>query len=1530
MSQVSDAVDRILGVTITHESGGNWGAVNKRTGAYGAFQIMPSNWAPWAKEAGLSPHAPRTRQNQYIVARHKFTEYVSKYGVKGAFAAWYGGPTNGYRYSHGYTTDAKGRPWTAKNGNGDEESIQSYVSTQWANYQRNGGVATGGYLNGLGAADLDNYGNDRSQMQKVFTTDDIPKERSWWDRLSDNYWEHSLNQGIDSTARHIWSWAATLSRGNAVGIPGFSKKYQPTQQDIDYVQKLLPGDTEAQNYVLNSAYSVDHMYMLAAMKKEDYDREQRIAQDASFFEGDIAGGLGALAGDIFDPATIAAIAATGGLDAPEVLEAKGAMTGLNALAKLKTIGRLGTTFYKLSPFAEGTLSRVAFSAVKGATAMGFDRYLAQQFGGFKPNYATNMMMGAALGSAGDAFKWAKHITGKSYAETSVGKAVVPKLLKIENGVLSTALDKRPDTLTTQHFTLPKRMHLDVNRLAKKDPEIHVKLNELKDVKFVSHREAKKIASQESVPFTDKTKVFMVPKTGEVVAVGDKIRSPKALDKIVNSVRIMKDEGLNSVVAEGRSNELVATLRDDHGFAEHEAREIADNMKAVTEMKKAPLVTYPDGTARIHGVDFAPDNPLNPLTEANWLQDRSTVEKEMQGDLPKWFSKKLGTHLETSPFFRTIYGELGNSRVAKVRELGSRLFADPRQRGKLHEYGDGQILPAENIATNIRRELETKFDPYYDLRAEWLHKKGHTSQFGRQSSKYFDKQVVDCYNMKYGNQRSKLGRKFDPEVEKAAKVMKDTFDAALMYGKEVSRMHGGGLEFGSLFDKEWNPVDGEFARRVDTDALCGVLNRYFGNDRDYAVKELTKYGIATCDADKLLAKEQQTLDLKYARDMRAFKEHKIGVEPQKPEKLTLADVEKMIPQKAHEWAMGMIDRNQSRVVFGGKDGLGADPVTFLRNRFPMDTGMTMQLRGKDGNAFDFNFDEMVRDTDVDRIMNSYIKRLSGEIAVHDVLGGNWREASQLLSDAHTGLNKVADTIGSGMSRSDAQSQKDTIREGLSRILGTNYDDDTPRGIWDALSNLARTKTYSDVGAQMWLNQLGEFGQAMAYAGHKVLFKTIPILKDARRAVLSKHSREEEDIAHMIRDHMFGQDIARRVWTRTSSTESRSFRDAMAKSSTMAKVLDFGQDTYNFFSKVTSTLNQLPHLTDCMVRQGQEAGILDSLRWAKGEGTGFRKPFSDRALKAVGVVTKEDKEALQKSISKYLNLKDFDTWREKDTTNYFRWRQLVDNYSLKTIQQMGVGDTPLLKEKNWFTKLMFQFKDYTFRAVNSQTMRALTTHQMDDFLAAGYSMASNTLAYVAQIHLRAWAKYPNDPEKRQAYLDRQLSTGMLVWAAISRGAILGSLPSFGSDMYEAWSGKQMMRTTVNHKSDNNNGMAPSDVMGRVVEEMPAVSNAVDPIYYGLSGAYHGMTSQLTKEDARGLMKLLPLNGWLGFTLASSGITDDLPTNKEVRQQERAEEEMNEPTSEISEDNKPDDNDAGDNQVSGVSDADSSVLSKIMNVR
>lgn len=101
------------------ESGGNYNAENGDTGAYGKYQIIPSNWPSWAEEAGIGADAPRTPENQEIVARFKLGQYYDKYGARGAAIAWYGGEG-----ALNYSEEALNRK---QGDNGEYPSINEYA-----------------------------------------------------------------------------------------------------------------------------------------------------------------------------------------------------------------------------------------------------------------------------------------------------------------------------------------------------------------------------------------------------------------------------------------------------------------------------------------------------------------------------------------------------------------------------------------------------------------------------------------------------------------------------------------------------------------------------------------------------------------------------------------------------------------------------------------------------------------------------------------------------------------------------------------------------------------------------------------------------------------------------------------------------------------------------------------------------------------------------------------------------------------------------------------------------------------------------------------------------------------------------------------------------------------------------------------------------------------------------------------------------------------------------------------------------------
>lgn len=137
--QTGGGTDSFIRAISGQESGsteGNYDAENGRTGAAGRFQIMPDNWASWAEDAGLSPDAPMTPENQNIVARHKFEEYYNEFGNwRDVATAWYAGP-DAVKWSE----EAKNRA----QGNGDEPSINEYADSVMARMGNDAGKpATG-------------------------------------------------------------------------------------------------------------------------------------------------------------------------------------------------------------------------------------------------------------------------------------------------------------------------------------------------------------------------------------------------------------------------------------------------------------------------------------------------------------------------------------------------------------------------------------------------------------------------------------------------------------------------------------------------------------------------------------------------------------------------------------------------------------------------------------------------------------------------------------------------------------------------------------------------------------------------------------------------------------------------------------------------------------------------------------------------------------------------------------------------------------------------------------------------------------------------------------------------------------------------------------------------------------------------------------------------------------------------------------------------------------------------------------------
>jgi hypothetical protein len=118
--------DSFLRAISGQESGGNYGARNKDSGAMGKYQIMPGNIrgsGGWDYEALgrniTTQQFMASPQLQESIAQYKLQSYYNKYGAAGAAVAWYAGPGAVSSYMKG-------------GGNGSQgnyPSIRGYVNS---------------------------------------------------------------------------------------------------------------------------------------------------------------------------------------------------------------------------------------------------------------------------------------------------------------------------------------------------------------------------------------------------------------------------------------------------------------------------------------------------------------------------------------------------------------------------------------------------------------------------------------------------------------------------------------------------------------------------------------------------------------------------------------------------------------------------------------------------------------------------------------------------------------------------------------------------------------------------------------------------------------------------------------------------------------------------------------------------------------------------------------------------------------------------------------------------------------------------------------------------------------------------------------------------------------------------------------------------------------------------------------------------------------------------------------------------------
>ena len=228
------------------ESGGNYNAENGDTGAYGKYQILPSNWPSWAEEAGIGADAPRTPENQEIVARFKLGQYYDKYGARGAAIAWYGGEG-----ALNYSEEALNRK---QGDNGEYPSINEYADEV-----------------------LGRMGNVADSVRIDDTIDDT--EENYFDNYTDDTIPDSLNPVRGFDVSHLDKGTAQDRNSLLYGERVKKAKPAPASEEVASFNQILDNSNaqKAPNSLfVNSRRSLDAAERIyKARAKEQAERKAR-------------------------------------------------------------------------------------------------------------------------------------------------------------------------------------------------------------------------------------------------------------------------------------------------------------------------------------------------------------------------------------------------------------------------------------------------------------------------------------------------------------------------------------------------------------------------------------------------------------------------------------------------------------------------------------------------------------------------------------------------------------------------------------------------------------------------------------------------------------------------------------------------------------------------------------------------------------------------------------------------------------------------------------------------------------------------------------------------------------------------------------------------------------------------------------------------------------------------------------------------------------------------------------------------------
>jgi hypothetical protein len=432
------------------------------------------------------------------------------------------------------------------------------------------------------------------------------------------------------------------------------------------------------------------------------------------------------------------------------------------------------------------------------------------------------------------------------------------------------------------------------------------------------------------------------------------------------------------------------------------------------------------------------------------------------------------------------------------------------------------------------------------------------------------------------------------------------------------------------------------------------------------------------------------------------------------------------------------------------------------------------------SFDENYEETIDgikikftdllDNNTEGLMGSYIEQMSGQIALARIGIKSRQDYTKILNKVKESyeIPEIAKKYSTGVGKKRKAFELETLDTIYKNIIGIPTEKNIQGGTSTVLRNL-RKYNYVNVFNQVGFSQIPEMGNVVNAGGIRAMVKYMPEFKKIMSR--AKDGKLKNEFLDEIETLVSGTGSNRLVDSTINRTDD--FAGVTTKVGKIEKTLDVAArvtSDFSGFHAVDMASRRLAAITsfDKLAMYATGKLKLDKAALKRYRNIGF----SDSELQGVFESIKKNATFIEGGLTgRKIRRFNIDKWEDQDLAN--KMSLYMSRHLRRVVQENNYGEMLAIGTDSGLGKTVLQFRNFVITAYSKQLLHGL---HMRDFTAFASAMTSTFIAglvYVAQTHIQAIGK---SPEEKQDFLDKRLSYLSIGKAAFQRSTYSTLMPTF----------------------------------------------------------------------------------------------------------------------------------------------------------